>query len=61
MDGGYTGKALMTVKASFSNVANVLLDWDEAHNGDFCSWRGVSCGNLSISVVALYVYFTLLS
>lgn len=50
-----TGKALMSIKASFSNVANVLLDWDEVHNDDFCSWRGVSCGNLTMSVVALYV------
>ncbi|KAL0371604.1 UNVERIFIED_CONTAM: LRR receptor-like serine/threonine-protein kinase ERL2 [Sesamum calycinum] len=47
------GKALMSIKASFSNVANVLLDWDEVHNDDFCSWRGVSCGNISTSVVAL--------
>ncbi|KAH6761284.1 ERECTA-like 1 [Perilla frutescens var. frutescens] len=47
------GKALMSIKASFSNVANVLLDWDEVHNDDFCSWRGVSCGNISMSVVAL--------
>ncbi|XP_057798423.1 LRR receptor-like serine/threonine-protein kinase ERL1 isoform X2 [Salvia miltiorrhiza] len=43
----------MSIKASFSNVANVLLDWDEVHNDDFCSWRGVSCGNLTMSVVAL--------
>ncbi|KAL2227169.1 UNVERIFIED_CONTAM: LRR receptor-like serine/threonine-protein kinase ERL1 [Sesamum indicum] len=49
------GKALMSIKASFSNVANVLLDWDEVHNDDFCSWRGVSCGNISTSVVALDV------
>ncbi|KAG8381449.1 hypothetical protein BUALT_Bualt06G0123100 [Buddleja alternifolia] len=47
------GKALMSIKASFSNVANVLLDWDDVQNEDFCSWRGVSCGNISISVVAL--------
>ncbi|PIN11810.1 Serine/threonine protein kinase [Handroanthus impetiginosus] len=47
------GKALMSIKASLSNVANELLDWDEVHNDDFCSWRGVSCGNLSMSVVAL--------
>ncbi|KAL0304163.1 UNVERIFIED_CONTAM: LRR receptor-like serine/threonine-protein kinase ERL1 [Sesamum radiatum] len=47
------GKALMSIKASFSNVANVLLDWDEVHNDDFCSWRGVSCGNISTSIVAL--------
>uniref|UniRef100_M1D292 non-specific serine/threonine protein kinase n=1 Tax=Solanum tuberosum TaxID=4113 RepID=M1D292_SOLTU len=47
------GKALMSIKASFSNVANVLLDWDDVHDEDFCSWRGVLCGNFSISVVAL--------
>ncbi|KAL8557025.1 hypothetical protein ACS0TY_004484 [Phlomoides rotata] len=47
------GIALMSIKASFSNVANVLLDWDDVQNDDFCSWRGVSCGNISISIVAL--------
>ncbi|KAL3837926.1 hypothetical protein ACJIZ3_022517 [Penstemon smallii] len=50
---GDEGKALMSMKASFSNVANILLDWDEVHNDDFCSWRGVSCGNFSNSIVAL--------
>ena len=43
----------MSIKASFSNVANVLLDWDDDHNNDFCSWRGVFCDNLSLSVAAL--------
>lgn len=47
------GKALMSVKASLSNVANVLLDWDDVHDDDFCAWRGVLCGNFSMSVVAL--------
>ncbi|XP_002510897.2 LRR receptor-like serine/threonine-protein kinase ERL1 [Ricinus communis] len=47
------GKALMSIKESFSNVANVLLDWDDVHNGDFCSWRGVFCDNVSFSVVSL--------
>ncbi|XP_021909237.1 LRR receptor-like serine/threonine-protein kinase ERL1 isoform X1 [Carica papaya] len=47
------GKALMSIKASFSNVANVLLDWDDIHNSDFCSWRGVFCDNVSLSVVSL--------
>ncbi|KAA8539839.1 hypothetical protein F0562_026531 [Nyssa sinensis] len=47
------GKALMLIKASFSNVANVLLDWDDVHNDDFCSWRGVFCDNISLSVVSL--------
>ncbi|KAE8720513.1 LRR receptor-like serine/threonine-protein kinase ERECTA [Hibiscus syriacus] len=47
------GKALMSMKASFSNVVNVLLDWDDVNNSDFCSWRGVFCDNVSLSVVSL--------
>lgn len=47
------GKALMSIKASFSNVVNLLLDWDDVHNADFCSWRGVFCDNGSYSVVSL--------
>lgn len=47
----------MAIKASFSNLANVLLDWDDVHNSDFCSWRGVFCDNSSLSVVSLYVLF----
>ncbi|KAK8503929.1 hypothetical protein V6N12_019098 [Hibiscus sabdariffa] len=47
------GKALMSMKASFSNMANELLDWDDVHNSDFCSWRGVFCDNVSLSVVSL--------
>ncbi|KAA8526236.1 hypothetical protein F0562_008025 [Nyssa sinensis] len=43
----------MLIKASFSNVANVLLDWDDVHNDDFCSWRGIFCDNISLSVVSL--------
>lgn len=50
---GFTGKALMAIKASFSNVANVLLDWNDAHDDDFCSWRGVFCDNVSLSVASL--------
>lgn len=45
----------MTIKASFVNVADVLLDWDDVHNDDFCSWRGVYCDNISISVLSLWV------
>lgn len=44
----------MLIKASFSNVANVLLDWDDVHDDDFCSWRGVFCDNTSLSVLTLY-------
>lgn len=47
------GKALMSIKASFSNVVNVLLDWDVDQNDDLCSWRGVLCDNISTTVVAL--------
>ncbi|CAK9161038.1 unnamed protein product [Ilex paraguariensis] len=47
------GKALMSVKASFSNIANELLDWDDVQNDDFCSWRGVFCGNVGMSVISL--------
>ncbi|EPS66497.1 hypothetical protein M569_08274, partial [Genlisea aurea] len=43
----------MSIKASFSNVANVLPDWDDAHSSDLCSWRGVVCGDAITSVVAL--------
>lgn len=49
----FTGKSLMAIKASFSNVANVLLDWNDAHDEDFCSWRGVFCDNVSLSVASL--------
>ncbi|CAH8353975.1 unnamed protein product [Eruca vesicaria subsp. sativa] len=47
------GKALMAIKGSFSNLVNMLLDWDDVHNNDFCSWRGVYCDNLTFSVVTL--------
>ncbi|KAK7343630.1 hypothetical protein VNO77_12528 [Canavalia gladiata] len=47
------GQALMAMKASFSNMEEVLLDWDDVHNDDFCSWRGVFCDNVSLTVVSL--------
>ncbi|XP_042450973.1 LRR receptor-like serine/threonine-protein kinase SIK1 isoform X1 [Zingiber officinale] len=52
------GKALLSLKASFSNVANLLLDWNAANatgdgDDDHCAWRGVLCDNLTSSVVAL--------
>ncbi|XP_058104839.1 LRR receptor-like serine/threonine-protein kinase SIK1 [Magnolia sinica] len=46
-------KTLMSIKASFSNVANMLLDWNADDNEDHCSWRGVACDNLSFAVVSL--------
>ena len=45
----------MTIKASFSNAADALLDWDDAHSDDFCSWRGVYCDNVSLTVLTLWV------
>ncbi|KAJ6427465.1 hypothetical protein OIU84_022961 [Salix udensis] len=53
LDSSMSWKALMSIKESFSNEANVLLDWDDVHNEDFCSWRGVFCENVSFSVVSL--------
>ncbi|KEH43759.1 LRR receptor-like serine/threonine-protein kinase ERL1 [Medicago truncatula] len=49
------GQALMAMKSSFNNIADVLLDWDDVHNDDFCSWRGVFCDNAShaLTVVSL--------
>ncbi|XP_058739854.1 LRR receptor-like serine/threonine-protein kinase ERL1 [Vicia villosa] len=49
------GQALMAMKSSFNNIADVLLDWDDVHNDDFCSWRGVFCDNvtLTLTVVSL--------
>ncbi|KAI7997292.1 LRR receptor-like serine/threonine-protein kinase ERL2 [Camellia lanceoleosa] len=32
-------KALLSIKVSFNNIANVLLDWDDVHNDHFCSWN----------------------
>lgn len=43
----------MAIKMSFSNVANVLLDWKDGANEDYCSWRGVLCDNVTFSVIAL--------
>ncbi|XP_042511980.1 LRR receptor-like serine/threonine-protein kinase ERL1 [Macadamia integrifolia] len=47
------GKALLSIKASFSNVADVLHDWTDVSKDDYCSWRGVSCDTVSSSVVSL--------
>ncbi|CAN1265176.1 LRR receptor-like serine/threonine-protein kinase ERL1 [Linum perenne] len=47
------GKALMSIKESFSNLVNVLVDWDVTHGEDYCSWRGVLCDNSNLSVSSL--------
>ncbi|KAJ0098516.1 hypothetical protein Patl1_20207 [Pistacia atlantica] len=43
----------MAMKASFSNIDNVFLDWDDVHNSGLCSRRGVFCDNATLSVVFL--------
>lgn len=53
------GQALMEIKASFNNIADVLLDWDDLHNDDFCSWRGVYCDNLTLTVLTLYDFISI--
>ncbi|CAJ2630141.1 unnamed protein product [Trifolium pratense] len=47
------GQALMAMKSSFNNIADVLLDWDDVHNDDFCSWRGVLCDNVSVALTVV--------
>lgn len=60
------GNVLLAMKASFSNVANLLLDWDPSSSTatdanltgeggvhDHCAWRGVLCANLNPAVVSL--------
>ncbi|XP_038985416.1 LRR receptor-like serine/threonine-protein kinase ER2 isoform X2 [Phoenix dactylifera] len=47
------GATLLEIKKSFRNVENVLYDWTEATGSDYCSWRGVTCDNITFNVVAL--------
>ncbi|XP_052210314.1 LRR receptor-like serine/threonine-protein kinase ERECTA [Diospyros lotus] len=49
------GNTLLEIKKSFRDVDNVLYDWsaDSAPSSDYCSWRGVTCDNLTLNVVAL--------
>ncbi|KAI0500771.1 hypothetical protein KFK09_018988 [Dendrobium nobile] len=60
------GKALLAMKASFNNVANLLLDWNPSATSaddanataaegfdEHCAWRGVLCDNLTPTVVSL--------
>ncbi|MED6144053.1 hypothetical protein PIB30_011849 [Stylosanthes scabra] len=54
------GQALMSIKASFINMADVLHDWDDVHNDYFCSWRGVLCDNSSFTVISLNLSYLLL-
>ncbi|KAL9265879.1 LRR receptor-like serine/threonine-protein kinase ERL1-like protein [Drosera capensis] len=48
-----TGATLMTIKSSFSHGASLLVDWADAHNSDYCCWRGITCDNVTLVVVSL--------
>ncbi|XP_039145063.1 LRR receptor-like serine/threonine-protein kinase ER1 isoform X1 [Dioscorea cayenensis subsp. rotundata] len=47
------GLTLLEIKKSFRNVDNILYDWTDAPSSDYCSWRGVTCDNVTFDVVAL--------
>ncbi|GAB2294076.1 hypothetical protein Dimus_028293 [Dionaea muscipula] len=47
------GTTLMSIRSSFDHGTNLLVDWDDVHNSDYCSWRGVACDNITLSVVSL--------
>ncbi|KAK3027502.1 hypothetical protein RJ639_040217 [Escallonia herrerae] len=43
------------MKKSFRDVDNVLYDWTDSSASDYCVWRGVTCDNVTFSVIALDV------
>ncbi|KAF6146588.1 hypothetical protein GIB67_008874 [Kingdonia uniflora] len=43
---------LLAIKKSFRDVDNMLYDWADL-SSDCCSWRGVTCDNLTFDVIAL--------
>ncbi|KAL5559546.1 hypothetical protein UlMin_035757 [Ulmus minor] len=47
------GATLLEIKKSFRDVDNVLYDWTDSPSSDYCVWRGVTCDNVTFSVVAL--------
>ncbi|XP_077236346.1 leucine-rich receptor-like protein kinase family protein [Tasmannia lanceolata] len=47
------GVTLLEIKKSFRDVDNVLYDWIDAASSDYCSWRGVTCDNMTFDVIAL--------
>eukprot|EP01018_Ginkgo_biloba_P016899 Gb_33675 [translate_table: standard] len=48
------GKALLEIKKSLRDDGNVLCEWiDDSASSDHCSWRGVTCDNVTLDVVAL--------
>ena len=47
-----TGAALK-IKGSFRDTDNVMYEWIDATTNDYCSWRGVTCDNVTFNVVGL--------
>ncbi|KAF3446113.1 hypothetical protein FNV43_RR11292 [Rhamnella rubrinervis] len=47
------GATLLEIKKSFRDVDNDLYDWTDSPSSDYCVWRGVTCDNVTFSVVAL--------
>ncbi|GLJ11825.1 hypothetical protein SUGI_0177910 [Cryptomeria japonica] len=47
------GATLLEIKKSFRDKDNILYDWIDANSNDYCSWRGVTCDNVTFDVVAL--------
>ncbi|XP_051119275.1 LRR receptor-like serine/threonine-protein kinase ERECTA [Andrographis paniculata] len=47
------GATLLEVKKSFKDVDNVLYDWTDSPSSDYCSWRGITCDNVTFAVLTL--------
>ncbi|KAG0469216.1 hypothetical protein HPP92_018544 [Vanilla planifolia] len=47
------GTTLLEIKKSFGNVDDVVYDWTNAASAEYCSWRGITCDNLTFEVVSL--------
>ncbi|XP_010273915.1 PREDICTED: LRR receptor-like serine/threonine-protein kinase ERECTA isoform X2 [Nelumbo nucifera] len=47
------GATLLEIKKSFRDVDNVLYDWTDSPTYGYCSWRGITCDNVTFNVVAL--------
>ncbi|KAI5078899.1 hypothetical protein GOP47_0006894 [Adiantum capillus-veneris] len=47
------GEALVELKRALVDASNELYEWGAASNLDHCSWRGVTCDNISFAVTAL--------
>ncbi|KAK9102440.1 hypothetical protein Sjap_019694 [Stephania japonica] len=45
------GATLLEIKKSLRDVENVLYQWTDS--SDYCYWRGVTCDNVTFSVIAL--------